>query len=341
MTDRQAERNGILLLIAASALWSLNGALIKLINAAGLSGVTIAAYRSLFAGLLLLPMARRGWRTLLIDRPPPPPPLPRGDTGGSTAKNQNEKKWNTLRPKPAAIACVVFFTAMTACFVIANTMTQSANAIILQYTSTFWIFGLSPMILGEKASSRELRCLVLAMVGIGIIFAGSASATLGGLLVALLAGLFYALLTLMIRRLRHADAAALTVLNCLGSAVLLLPVAAFTDTLVLSRRSFFLLLLMGLVQFGLPYYLYSLGLARVPAYKSALVTLLEPVLVPVWAYLVVGDVPPTMTLIGGSFVLGAFVWIVVSTAKRAAATEVSAIDHHLEVPALSRATVDE
>jgi len=295
-------RQGIVLLVAASTLWSLNGALIKLVNREGPSGVTIAFYRSAFAGVLLIPLGWKGRFSL-----------------GRRASN------GVWRPSRAVIACVVCFTLMTACFVIANTMTHSANVIILQYTSTFWIFGLSPLLLKERSSSRELRCLVVAMLGIGIIFAGNASASPGGLIVSLLSGLFYALLTLSLRGLRGTDAAAITVANSLGSGLLLLPVVAFAGGLVISERCLFLLVLMGVVQFGIPYYLYSLGLRRVPAYQAALITLLEPLLVPVWVYLAVRDVPPTMTVIGGLFVLAAFVWVVLGAALRSAEARVDGI----------------
>ncbi|MBI1827469.1 MAG: DMT family transporter [Planctomycetes bacterium] len=293
MTDRHDARRGILLLVAASTLWSLNGALIKLVNNEGPSGVTIAFYRSAFAGVLLIPLGWNGRFSLGS----------RADSGA----------W---KPSLAVVACVLCFTLMTACFVIANTMTHSANAIILQYTSTFWIFGLSPLLLKERSSTRDLKCLALSMLGIGVIFAGNTHASPGGLIFALLAGLFYALLTLSLRGLRGADAAAITVANSLGSALLLLPIVIYMGGLDVSRRCLVLLVVMGVVQFGIPYYLYSLGLRRVPAYQAALITLLEPLLVPVWAYFAVGDVPPAMTMIGGAFVFAAFAWIVTRAAIR-------------------------
>jgi drug/metabolite transporter (DMT)-like permease len=300
VTDRRDARRGILLLVAASVLWSLNGALIKLVNQEGPNGVTIAFYRSAFAGMLLIPL---GWNGRF-----------------SLGSRLNSGAW---RPSRAVVACVLCFTLMTACFVIANTMTHSANAIILQYTSTFWIFGLSPFLLGERSSARDLKCLTLAMLGIGIIFAGNAHSSIGGLIFALLAGLFYALLTLSLRRLRGTDAAAITVANSLGSALLLLPIVAYMGGLAVSRRCLVLLTIMGVVQFGIPYYLYSLGLRRVPAYRAALITLLEPLLVPAWAYFAVRDVPPTMTVIGGAFVLAAFAWVVTGAALRSAEARVN------------------
>jgi len=301
---------GIALLLSAAILWSLNGALIKLVyqDGQGPHGVTIAFYRSLFAGLFLLPLAMRA--------------------GPRSVTDSARSRWARLRTlrssngaatrwpiRPAAAGCVVFFTLMTVCFVVANTKTKAANAIILQYTSTFWVFGLSPWILRERPRANDLGVLGLAMVGIGIIFAGNASTDLPGLLIALSAGLFFGLLTLMIRRLRDADSAAVTVLNNLGSAVLLFLPAWMIGGLAMSPRAWFLVAVMGIVQFGLPYYLYTLGLKRVPAYHAAMITLVEPMLVPVWTYLAVKETVPRSTIIGGGVMLMALV-LFVGNARR-------------------------
>jgi drug/metabolite transporter (DMT)-like permease len=274
---------GIVLLFAAAVLWSLGGAFINLIyqGGEGPHGVTIAMYRSLFAGLFLLPFTHRKWHTL------------RTAAGDRSA----------YAIRPAALACTIFFALMTACFVVANTMTQSANAIILQCTSTFWVYALSPWLLRERPSSGEIWIVALALSGIATIFVGSAGTGAAGLILALAAGLFFGLLTIMIRRLRNSNSAVVTVLNNLGSAVLLLPAAWWIGSLMVSPRAFALLAIMGVVQLGLPYYFYTLGLARVPAYQAALITMVEPILVPGWTYLAVGQKVPPATLAGGGVIL--------------------------------------
>ncbi len=313
------DSSGLVLIFGAAALWSLNGALIKLIHSDGRGpdGVVIAFYRSLVAGLFLLPLARGKFHTLRsfgrqrgsgggFHNPSRPVPLP-----------LEIRHW-PFSWRPAALACVAFFTLMTVCFVVANTRTEAANVIILQYTSTFWVFGLSGPLLGERPHAKDLWILGLAMVGIGIIFVGNASADLLGLVIALGSGLFYGLLTLMIRLLRDADPAAVTVANNLGASLVLFPVVLFTGGFLVSGRECVLLVIMGVVQLGLPYYLYSLGLARVRAYQAAVVTLLEPVLVPVWTYLAVREGVPMMTVVGGGVILAALLLFIRAARKSAA-----------------------
>lgn len=283
--DREAAL-GVLLLVVAALLWSLNGAFIKFINASGggPSGLAIAFYRSLFAGVFLLPF---GWSRL-------------GSILGTPSQPAHAQSGVAI-----AAACVTSFTLMTTCFVIANTMTQAANAIILQYTSTLWVFLLSPLLLREAPDQRERWLLILAMIGIGIIFAGNASTDLAGLLIALAAGLFYGLLTLLLRKLRYADPAAVTVMNNLGAAVLLLPPLLVAGGFGQTPRIYALLALMGVVQFGVPYLLFSMALRRVPAHRAALLTVIEPLLVPLWTYLAVRETVSAYTIAGGVAILAA------------------------------------
>jgi drug/metabolite transporter (DMT)-like permease len=106
-----------------------------------------------------------------------------------------------------------------------------------------------------------------------------------------------------------------TVLNNLGSALLILPIAVGVGGLALSGRSLVLLVIMGVVQFGIPYYLYTVGLVRVPAYQAAFITMAEPVLVPVWTYLAVGESVPFTTKIGGGIILVALALFIMSARR--------------------------
>ncbi|MCH7595922.1 MAG: DMT family transporter [Planctomycetes bacterium] len=291
-------RWGVLFLFLAGVLWSLNGALIKLVYADGEGphGVTIAFYRSLIAGLFLLPLTRGKWHTLLHTA------TPVAGAGDVATRGARSRRFPLPLRRSAAWG-VVFFTLLSVCFVIATTMTEAANAIILQYTSTFWVFGLSPWLLKERPERRDLWIVGVAMVAVAIIFAGSAATSATGLVIALAAGLSFGLLTIMLRRMRDCDPVAVTVLNNLGAAVLLLPAVLWIGDTDMTAQTWTLLVVMGVVQFGVPYYLYALGLARVPAYHAALITMVEPVLVPVWTYFAVGEVVPLTTIVGGGLIL--------------------------------------
>lgn len=268
---------GTLTLMACAALWSLNGPLIKLLNQADVPGITTACYRSLLGGLVFLPLATR--------------------------------RLNTLRRTPPVwpIAGVVTFTVMTASFVIANTMTAAANVIILQYTSPIWVFLLSPLILKEHAGRAEGVALLVAMAGVAVIFSGNPDARPTGLLVALVSGLGYGTLTVLLRRLRPVSPPLVTAMNALGSGLLLLGPVAVWGRFALTAHQAGLMVLLALVQFTLPYLMFAWALKRVEAHRAALILLLETILNPIWTYLTVGEVPPTATLIGGPLILAGVV----------------------------------
>lgn len=273
---RQRPILGVTALLAAAALWSLNGVLIKQLNAADVPAITIACLRSLIGGFVFLPFAWHSRHTL-------------------------------RRTSPAwPIASVVTFTLMTSTFVIATTITTAANAIILQYTSAIWVFLLAPILLHEKARSGEGLILIVAMAGIGVIFFGHSSGTAGslrGLWIALVSGLGYGTLTVLLRGLRQVDPFVVSALNALGSGLLLVLPTLVWGTFHLPPRMWGAVTFMALVQFVGPYFLFSWALRHVPAMRGGLIVLLEVILNPLWTFLGAGEVPHISTLIGGALIL--------------------------------------
>ncbi len=95
----------------------------------------------------------------------------------------------------------------------------------------------------------------------------------------------------------------LAFLCCAGSGVVLVLPAMLADATVPAGSNLLLLVLMGVVQFALPYVLYSAGIARVRAQVAILILMLEPVLNPLWVWLGRGEVPSPGTVIGGAVIL--------------------------------------
>ena len=71
-----------------------------------------------------------------------------------------------------------------------------------------------------------------------------------------------------------------------------------------------ILLLFGTVQLGLPSLLAARGLRVLSPQEAGTITLLEPLLNPLWAYLVAPrtEAPNTATICGGAFILGALAY---------------------------------
>ena len=268
------------MLLGAALLWSLNGLMIKTLQAGGVGGCAIASYRSLWAALVLAPWALRRWQPI------------------------TEKGW--------LLAVVLAFTGMCLSFVVATTMTSAANAIILQYTAPVWVFVLSPIVLGESAQRGQWPALAGAMLGVAVIFFWQFSTDAPGLVVGLTSGLVFGAQSVFFRRGRALPPSMLAFVCCAGSGVVLLPLALLTDRALPPASLLALLAVMGVVQFGLPYILYSAGIARVRAQQAILIIMLEPLLNPLWVWLGRGELPSAGTILGGVIILASVIFLALS-----------------------------
>jgi drug/metabolite transporter (DMT)-like permease len=249
----------------SALLWSLAGVFIKVLHAPPL---TIVLYRSLFASFVFLPFVRRG-----------------------------DCRFNI----PVAVSIVSYTGALTA-FVSANKLTTAANAIVLQYTAPIFVFLYSRLVLSESIPKINALAFALSMAGVGIIsFDSAGEPEMTGVLVALLSGLFFAAYMINLQRTKDISPVYLTWLNNFACALLLLP--AVKSDLAVSPTDGGLLAVMGAVQLGAPYFLFSRGLRTVSLQDASLIALIEPVLNPLWVAAVIGEVPSAATIAGGGMIV--------------------------------------
>ena len=76
---------------------------------------------------------------------------------------------------------------------------------------------------------------------------------------------------------------------------------------ILTLRGGAVLLYLGIVQLGLAYFLFVRGVRRVPAAEASLISMLEPVLNPVWVLIGFGEKPGPWAIAGGAIVVAAVV----------------------------------
>ena len=263
-SERDLDR-GRLLIFLAALLWSLAGVFIKLLD---IHPLTIVFYRSFFASLVFVPFLK-----------------------------SSEFRFN--RP---IIVSVISYTAAITAFVSANKLTTAANAIVLQYTAPVLVYLFSRLVLGEKISTANGLALAVSVAGVGFIsFDNAGEPEMSGVVLALLSGVLFAIYMLNLQRLREFSATYLTWLNNLICALLILPFVK--APLALSTEQLLIVAIMGAVQLGLPYFLFSRGLQTIPLQEAALIALIEPVLNPVWVALTVGEIPSFATVIGGAMIV--------------------------------------
>lgn len=271
MVDALSGRKCVVL---AALLWSVSGVITK---GLALDAGTIAFYRSLFAGLMLLPL------------------VPRGD--------------RVFRPIMFPLALV--FGAMIGTYISAIQATSAANAIFLQFTATLWLVPLGVVCFGERPDTGSSIGIGLATVGIALIVTAGYDpgrpSERWGILLGLTSGVCYALVVVGLRQLRSLNSTWLSAVNNLGGAVAVGVFTQFTGGLteIPTGTELMILLVFGVLQMAIPYALFARGLRTTPAAEAALIALLEPVLNPIWVWLVHGELPESATVVGGGFLLSA------------------------------------
>ena len=266
----------------AAVLFSTGGAAIKWVD---LGGWQLAAFRAGIAFLTLLalvPESRRGWT------------------------------W-----RAALVGCA--YAATTLLYVQANIHTTAASAIFLQNTNPVIILALAPWLLGEHSSRRDLVQLAVMAPGLVLLFVGldrpSATApnpALGNALAAACAVTWAFTLMgyrwLVARGGGGGGGGSASVATAAASGNLMATVVALVLAVPLAAgrpADWLALAFLGVCQLGVPYVFMVRAIPRLRALEVALFMLIEPVLNPIWAWLVHGEAPGLATLLGGAIILGA------------------------------------
>lgn len=255
-----------MLLVLCAVLFSTGGLLIKGI---ALPALAIAGLRSAIAAAFLL----------LVIQPP-------------------RFHWSWLHIG-GGLACAASMVG----FVVATKLTTAANAIFLVYTAPLYVALLSAWFLQEPIRRFDWLTIGLALIGMACFcFERLSSDGWVGNFCALGSGMATAWLVLCLRK-QHAAAPLSIVL--LGNVLAALVGLPFMFEAMPDPVSWLALLLSGVVQLGVPVMLYCKAIAHVRAIEAVLIPIIEPLLNPLWVFLLLGEVPSVWTLVGGGIVLGA------------------------------------
>ena len=82
-----------------------------------------------------------------------------------------------------------------------------------------------------------------------------------------------------------------------------MPFILMTDTVITKDIPFYIIL--GIFQMALPFFLYAKGQQNMGTMEASLFKLLEPVAATVWTALLVGEIPTSYSITGGSLVIAA------------------------------------
>lgn len=211
-----------------------------------------------------------------------------------------------LRRAPATV--IVVAACVTATFILhvqAMMSTTVANVLVVQSTSPLLVAILAWLILGERVGARGWATLGVAFAGLAIVIGASVGGgNFAGDAFALGVALCSACMVILIRRARALNLQPVSLLGAFGAIAIALPLA---NPLTIAASDIALLLMLGVVQMTLGLTFFFAALRLLPAAQVTLIALLEPVLGPIWVWLLMGEEPPATTLLGGAIILAALV----------------------------------
>lgn len=314
--DAFAKIDGAWAMVICAIGWSLAGVFMKYVS---INSFAMAGFRSIFAFITIAALTRHFPRFVI---------------------KTNE---GTIDKKPTLYLwlAALNYAATMILFCLCNKLTYSANAVLLQYTNPAWIILLGPFLLGEKNTRVDYLSIIGVIIGMLLFFAdtifgsilGSSTntatsavvnpntITLGNIL-ALVSGVTFGLTTIFQRKLQllsistgdkitkeNVSSKSNTAGDAFMIAQIITAVFGFifvftTDNGIPDKKSLLFLVLLGVVQMGIPNVAYTIGIKKVRALSASLITMLEPLMNPVWVFIFVHEVPTLFSIIGGVIILG-------------------------------------
>jgi drug/metabolite transporter (DMT)-like permease len=263
----------LLYVLAAALLWSTGGLFIKWTT---LSGLELSFWRSLFAIFTVALFTRREGFGI-----------------------------NRL----TAVASFLY-AILLILFVLATKTTTAANAIFLQYTAPVYLLILEPLVYKEKFRSRDLITVGVCLGGMALFFVGQLRPQdIAGNVMALASGLCFAMYFLLLRhpRAREVNRASSVIYGNTLAVIMTAPWGLATLTSI-TGHDLVGVGYLGIVQLGISYTLFTTGMARgVRSLDAGIICYVEPVLNPVWVFLLLGERPSKWALLGGLIIIVAVI----------------------------------
>ena len=283
MTDK---RKGELMMVACGVLWSMSGITMKYIN---WNPLLIVGGRGIFSAVIIFMSMKMSGYKLKVSK------------------------------KSLGIAFLTFMNLVL--FVSANKYTTAANAIVLQYTAPVFVLIVTAFVLKRKLRSFEVLTVLAALFGIILFFMDQVSGNgMSGNIMAVASGFFMGIMYALTGEIKDdGERISGLVLGHTALAVICIPLGVyFTDPAEITLLPIMLVVFLGIVQMGIPYSLYGRATALISGVEVSLISMIEPILNPIWVALIYGEIPGFRALVGAVLIIGAVAAYTVIDAKHSA-----------------------
>ena len=260
--------SGGVLVFLGAFFWSLNAPIVKFLN---VDSFLLCGLRSLIAGISLVAFIR--------------------------PKKLNWNRW--------MIVYVLSYAALCLTVIVSLDMTSSPVAVGMQYTAPVWLFLVSVLKSKRFCFRSFLPVLVISVGVVFFMFSSTDDTSSKGNLIALTEGIFFAFLSTSSKKAAGTNPLGLTAIGSLFTGVLMLLLfPSHTATMVtMTTQDWIFTLILGVVQIGLGYAFFNLGVQKVSAEKASVISLWEMILGPVWAMLFLKEYISLPVIVGFVIIL--------------------------------------
>lgn len=275
--QKSENRRGILLIFCSAIVWSSGGVLKRFITIS--DDWTIIFWRSFWAALFLLGFmlfrdGRRGTVQLFAKMGLP------------------------------GIGVAICFATASTCFVIALAYTTVANILMMQAGTPLIAALLIWLLFREKITLPTWIAISFVILGVGVMVSDSFSGHVSpvGDALSLMIVFAFAFAIVITNRYTHVRMIPAT---CLGTFIAACVSGSLAGTFDVTLWDMGILMAFGILNLGLGLALFVTGAPLISPTLVALLGTAEPVLGPIWMWLVHDEVPSFRTIVGGLIVLAA------------------------------------
>ncbi|TPK18575.1 DMT family transporter [Mesorhizobium sp. B2-5-9] len=271
------ERIGFLLVFLSALMWSFGGTIARFITVG--DSWTVIFWRSAWAVVFLLCFMvwRDGWRGML-------------------------KSFRDMGLPGIAVGFC--FAIASTSFVVALAYTTVANILLMQAGVPLLAALFAWALFREKVTVATWMAIVAVLAGVAIMVSESVDGAVSpiGDGLALLIAFMFSIATVITRRF---SSVRMTPATCLGTILAAGFAASQASTFAVSAGDMGFLFVFGVVNLGLGLAFFATGARLIPAAIAALLGTFEPILGPIWVWLIHSEVPSGRTIVGGAVVVTA------------------------------------
>ena len=211
------------------------------------------------------------------------------------------------------ILYAILYAITHVCFVYSIQNTSVANTLVLIAAAPIFAAIFSVFILKEIPDYFTWIIIFIALIGMIIIGWGSYTTSgIFGDLMALIVALGMGFSMVLVRFYKNIDLVPACLIGCVIAALYALP---FNINFSLNNNQIILVLMMCLIILPIPFMILTIAPKYAPAHEVALIFLMESVLGTAWVWLVIKEVPPDNTIIGGIILLIAVSVFIIKTTR--------------------------